>query len=65
MRVKPTFGYTGGTYSSAGYAGNPSLYHSSINMATLKSTSTIASNGVLYLRRDTTGNLDLLFSAEL
>tara|TARA_R100001086_G_scaffold160504_1_gene86258 strand:+ start:1192 stop:2412 length:1221 start_codon:yes stop_codon:yes gene_type:complete len=65
MRVKPTFTYTGGAYSSAGYTGNPSLYHSSINMATISGANSIAANGVLYLRRDTTGDLDLLFSAEL
>ena len=65
MRDKPTFTYTGGGLASAGYAGNPSLYHSSKGMATLKGSSTVAAGGVLYLRRGSTGDLDLFFSAEL
>ncbi len=65
MRSEPTFTYTGTALTQAGYAGNPSLYHSSKDMATLQGSTNASAGGVLYLRRGTSDDLDLFFSAEL
>ena len=65
MRTEPTFTFVGATLSSAGYAGDPIAYHEGKQMATIKGTNTVAAGGILYCRVANSGDLDLLFSAEL
>jgi len=65
MRVEPTFTFVGAALSSAGYAGDPIAYHEGKQMATIKGTNNVAAGGILYLRVANSGDLDLLFSAEL
>jgi len=65
MRTEPTFTFTGAALTQAGYAGDPVAYHESKDMATIQGTTSYSAGGVAYLRRGSSGDLDLFFSAEL
>ena len=69
MRAAPNFSFTGGTLSSSGYAGNPVLNRTSKSSCDLKSTRSISSNDVVYLRAisggDSSDVLILNFDSEL
>jgi len=68
MRIAPNFTYTGGTASSSGYAGNPSMNRSTPSGANLISSRNISANFTVYLRPTalpSSGILILNFDAEL
>ena len=67
MRDNPSFSYLGTAITQSGYAGNPALYASTPDMATLYGSTAIVAGGISYLRRGAMASdiLKLVFSAEL